>query len=324
MTLWTCATCGVEHPDTERPPTSCAICSDERQRVPPAGQRWTTQAELAAQGCAVVVSEPEPDLFAVEVSQRVGIGHRPLLLRTPGGNLLWDPPGYVDHAGVEAVRARGGVAVIASSHPHLTGASIQWSHALGRVPVLVAAADAAWVRRPDPVVELWSGVREVLPGVTLVPCGGHFAGSAVAHWSAGADGAGVLLTGDTVAIGGDLASVNVMRSYVNNVPLPERAVRRILAAIEPYPYDRLYDGWDVIASDARAVVETTLERYVAWLRGDVDEDADARTVATATPASITPAPTSSGTVGASPWKNHPAVIPIGGTSSTKGVTAATG
>lgn len=272
MTLWTCATCGIEHPDTDAPPRSCAICSDERQRVPPSGQRWTTQDELAAQGCAISVSELEADLHALETSPRVGIGHRSLLLRTPTGNLLWDPPGHLDEAGVATVRRLGGAAVIASSHPHLTGASIQWSHALGRVPVLVAEADSAWVRRPDAVIKTWSGTTEVLPGVTLVPCGGHFAGSAVAHWAAGADARGALLTGDTIMIGGDLASVSVMRSYVNDIPLPERAVRRILAAVEPYPYDRLHGGFATIGSGARAIVEGTLERYVAWLRGDVDED----------------------------------------------------
>jgi len=36
--------------------------------------------------------------------------------------------------------------------------------------------------------------------------------SSVAHWAAGADGRGALLTGDTIAIGADLASVNLMRS----------------------------------------------------------------------------------------------------------------
>ena len=276
MTVWTCATCGIEHPDSAAPPAACAICSDERQWVPPSGQRWTTRAELAEQGCAVTVTELEPDLHAVEVAPRVGIGHRGLLLRTAGGNLLWEPPGYLDEDGVRALRDLGGLAVIASSHPHLTGSSIQWSHALGDVPVLVAAADAAWVRRPDPVVELWSGAREVLPGVRLLPCGGHFAGSAVAHWAAGAGGAGALLTGDTIMIGADLASVSAMRSYVNDIPLPERAVRRILAAIEPYAYDRLYGAFAVIDAGARSVVETTLERYVAWLRGDVDDDAPSR------------------------------------------------
>lgn len=112
----------------------------------------------------------------------------------------------------------------------------------------------------------------MLPRVTFVQCGGHFAGSSVAHWQRGADGAGVLLTGDTIAIGADRVSVNAMRSYVNNIPLPERAIRRILTAIEPYSYDRLYGAFGVIESGASAIVRSSLNRYVAWVRGDVPEE----------------------------------------------------
>ena len=54
MTIWSCATCGIEHPDTENAPAVCAICSDERQFVPATGQRWTTQAQMAAEATAPV------------------------------------------------------------------------------------------------------------------------------------------------------------------------------------------------------------------------------------------------------------------------------
>ena len=73
-----------------------------------------------------------------------------------------------------------------------------WSRAFD-AEVLLCAPDAGWLTRPPerpPVT--WSGALEVLPGVTLVQCG-HFAGSAVVHW-AGAGGAGVLLSGDTIFV----------------------------------------------------------------------------------------------------------------------------
>jgi hypothetical protein len=47
MMAWICARCGVQHPDTERPPPGCPVCSDERQYVGWDGQRWTTMRELA-------------------------------------------------------------------------------------------------------------------------------------------------------------------------------------------------------------------------------------------------------------------------------------
>ena len=55
--------------------------------------------------------------------------------------------------------------------------------------------------RPDPSVQLWDG--DTLPlagGVTLVRCGGHFAGGTVLHWAAGGAGRGALLTGDIVQL----------------------------------------------------------------------------------------------------------------------------
>lgn len=274
MTIWTCTGCGIEHTPSPGPPPVCAICEDERQFVPKRGQRWTTQDELAKAGHRTAVEEIESDLYSITVEPEFAIGQRGLLLRTPEGNLLWEPPGFLGEHVIAAVRALGGVHVISASHPHLTGASIQWSHAFGSARVLVASADRQWIRRPDPAVRLWAGQELILPGVTFVQCGGHFAGSSVAHWGGGADGRGVLLTGDTIAIGADRKSVNVMRSYVNRIPLPERAVRRILAAAALHPYDRIYGAFGELPEDAADIVKRSLERYIAWLRGDIPDEPD--------------------------------------------------
>lgn len=274
MTAWLCRACAIEHSPTPEPPEVCAICSDERQFVPVGGQRWTTQAELAAEGYRATVEQLEPGLHGIEVVPELAIGQRGLLLQTSAGNLLWEPPGYLDDELVERVRDLGGVAVVSASHPHLTGASVSWSRAFGGVPVLVAAADRQWIRRPDPCIQLWAGTHELLPGVVMLQCGGHFAGSSVVHWADGASGRGALLTGDTIAIGADRASVNVMRSYVNKIPLPERAVRRILDTVSPHPYDRLYGAFGTLESGASGTVATSLERYIAWVRGDVPDEPD--------------------------------------------------
>ena len=271
MTIWTCATCAIEHPDTPEPPQSCAICSDERQYIPLTGQRWTTREELAAAGFRTVVTALEPGLHAVETVPELGIGQRGLLVQTPHGNLLWEPPGFIDDSGIGAVRALGGVAVIAASHPHLTGSSIQWSHAFGHVTVYVAAADQQWIRRPDPVIQLWEGMEELLPGLTMHQYGGHFAGSCMVHWPAGAQGRGALLAGDTVGIGQDRKSVNAMRSYVNNIPLPARAIKRILATAEPLTFDRIYGAFATIDSNANHLMGQSLRRYIDWVTGAVEE-----------------------------------------------------
>jgi glyoxylase-like metal-dependent hydrolase (beta-lactamase superfamily II) len=270
VTVWICTACGLEHPDSPLPPPLCAICTEERQFVPVTGQDWTTSERLERAGTTASIVEVEPGLFRLTVTPRVGIGHQALLVRTPSGNLLWEPPGFISSAAVDAVRELGGVAAITGSHPHLMGAAVSWSHAFGQAPVYVAAADAAWSQRPDPAIRLWRGVEGPLPGVSLVQCGGHFPGSSVLLWEHGASGRGVLVTGDTIFIGPDNKTVSAMRSYPNLIPLPERAVRTILDRLHPLSYDRMYGSFgQVVQTDARALVQRSLERYIAWLRGEV-------------------------------------------------------
>jgi hypothetical protein len=132
------------------------------------------------------------------------------------------------------------VVAIAASHPHMFGVQVEWSRALGGVPMLVAEADMSWVARPDPVIRPWSGTVNLLPGVTLTQPGGHSPGSAVVHWAAGADGRGVLLSGDTVLANPDRTSVSFMRSFPNRIPLSAAVVDRVTTHVEQFAFDRLY------------------------------------------------------------------------------------
>jgi glyoxylase-like metal-dependent hydrolase (beta-lactamase superfamily II) len=272
--VWICATCANHYPEATSPPEVCVICADERQWVPATGQRWTTAQELAAAGHRGEVREVEPGLLGVGVDPPVAIGQRALLVRTAEGNLLWDPPGYLDDAAVQAVRDAGGLTVVAASHPHFYGSVAEWSDRFG-AEVLLAEPDARWLTRPPGrPPRTWSGSLAVLPGVTLVQCGGHFPGSAVVHWAEGADGAGVLLSGDTIFVTPGEDRVTFVGSAPNRLPLPERAVRRVVEAVRPYRFDRIYGGWwqPVLRRDAKAVVERSAGRYIQWLRGEVPED----------------------------------------------------
>jgi len=265
---WICATCATEH--AERPDV-CAICADERQWVPASGQAWTTLAELAAAGTRLELSELEPDLFALRTAPGVGIGQESKIVRTPSGLLLWDPPGFVDDDGVAAVRALGDVVAVVPSHPHMFGVQVEWSRALGGVPVLVAEADAGWVARPDDAIRTWSGEVEVLPGVALSQPGGHFPGSAVVHWAAGADGRGVLLSGDTIFANPDRRSAAFMRSYPNHLPLSGAVAQRVAQHVARRPFDRMYNNFSgVIPADARDIVLRSAARHAAWTQGEHD------------------------------------------------------
>ncbi len=267
--MWVCETCGVEHAEAAE---VCSICADERQWVPEDGQKWATLEELAEAGRRVRIEELEPDLFGITVDPKVGIGQQTHLVRTPTGSLLWDPVGYLDEGAVESVRELGEVTAIAASHPHMFGVQVEWSRALGGVPVLVSEADLEWVARPDPAIETWSGRYEVVPGLTLHQLGGHFPGSSVVHWAGGAGGKGVLLVSDTIHANPDRATVTFLRSYPNRIPLSPAVAQRIARALVELPFDRLYDNFGrTIGADASAAVRRSADRYSAWAWGDFDQ-----------------------------------------------------
>jgi glyoxylase-like metal-dependent hydrolase (beta-lactamase superfamily II) len=259
----------------EEPPESCIICQDERQYVGHEGQRWATLGQLVMEDLHSDVREVEPGLLGVGVRPRFAIGQRGLVVSTDAGQVLWDVPGFIDDEAIAAVRERGDLIAITASHPHFYGVAVEWSHAFGGAPILIPEADRQWLMRPDPAVRLWSGTHEVAPGVTLLQLGGHFPGSAVLHWSAGAGGKGALLTGDTISVVQDRRFVTFMRSYPNQIPLPEHSIRRIVDTLEPYPYDRIYGGWwpSVVAENAKQAVRDSATRYIRWTTGAENPDA---------------------------------------------------
>ena len=263
-----CQTCGVQHAQSDKPPALCLICNDERQYVGWEGQQWSTLADMQAAGYKNRFREvdSEPGLWSIDTRPRFAIGQRALLVQTPQGNFLWDSISYLDEETVRRINDLGGLHGMSTSHPHFYGAMIEWSHALGGVPVYVPRADEKWVARPDPAVQLYQGSVELLSGLTLVQCGGHFDGSAVLHWAAGAGGRGALLTGDSISVVADRRWVTFMRSYPNFIPLPESAVRGIIDAVKPYAFDRVYGGWwqNDIKDGGKEAVERSAERYVQW------------------------------------------------------------
>jgi glyoxylase-like metal-dependent hydrolase (beta-lactamase superfamily II) len=264
--IWICPACGANYPGTESEPERCPLCEDERQWVPPGGQRWTTMSRLAAEGCHSVIREIEPGLTGIACEPAVGVGQRGVLVSTGEGNVLWDPAPFVDDAALDAVHAAGGLRAVSASHPHMYGAAVQWSRAF-HAELLLVDVDAGWLMRPDPAVRTWSGALQVAAGVTLVQCGGHFPGSSVLHWAAGAGGRGVILSGDTIMVTPGEDRVSFVYSAPVRLPLAEPGVRGIVRALEPYRFDRIYGGWwdPAIRAGAKAILQRSAERYIELL-----------------------------------------------------------
>ena len=268
MENFICRTCGVQYGESETQPEHCLICEDERQYIGKDGQRWITLAEMQ-KSYQNRIEEIDPHITGIGTTPGFAIGQRALLVQTPNGNVLWDSVSLIDEATVEAIRARGGIRAIAVSHPHTVGSLVEYSHAFGNVPIYWHADNREWAMRPDPAFVFWEGeTRQLMEGLTLIRCGGHFTGSDVLHWSAGAQGKGALLTGDTMQVAQDRRYVSFMYSYPNMIPLNARAVEHIVDSVEPYEFDRIYGGWwdSIVKSDAKAAAKRSAERYIRAIR----------------------------------------------------------
>ncbi len=146
---------------------------------------------------------------------------------------------------------------------------VEWSRAFGGAPISLHADHAPWVMRADGAVRFWEGESvELVPGVRVLRCGGHFPGSSVLHWPAAEDGWGALFTGDTIKVVADTRYVTFMYSYPNDIPLDARTVQAIADAVEPLAFARLYDGWTEVRGDAKEAVRRSAERYIAHVRGE--------------------------------------------------------
>jgi hypothetical protein len=259
-----CTTCGVQYAESVVPPERCPICEDERQYVGWEGQKWTTLKEMQFTHRNRLDVEG-PELISLVTEPKFAIGQRAIHVRTPEGNVLWDCITLVDDRSVAAIQALGGVSAIAISHPHYYASMVEWSRALGDVPIYLHAADGEWVLRPHPAIVFWQGeAHTVAPGLTLIRLGGHFPGGTVLHWAGGARGKGALLSGDILQVGLDRRTVSFMYSYPNYIPVNGGTVRRIMQILEPYPFDQIYGAWfgQNIMAGGKQALRNSADRYI--------------------------------------------------------------
>lgn len=268
MTKYICETCGTQHGDSKEAPSHCAICEDERQYVGWDGQRWSTHEALRQSHVQRI--EEENGLLAFGVSPAFAIDQRAFLLPTDAGNILWESLSVVTEEAVDAIRACGGVDRIVVSHPHFYAAMGEWSDALGGVPITIHEADRQWVQRPHTAIELWSGDELALSdNVTLVRCGGHFAGSTALHWAGGPRRGGALFSGDALQVAVDRRHVSFMYSYPNLVPMRTSDVITMRDRLAKYDFEDVFGytwGRNIIGG-GREAVDVSFARHLAAVKG---------------------------------------------------------
>jgi hypothetical protein len=237
------------------------VCEDPRQYVALEGQQWTSLEDLRADHTNAI--RDEGSLVGIGTEPKFAIGQRALLVPHSDGNVLWDCVTLLDDDTEREIDSRGGLHAIAISHPHYYSAMVEWAHRFD-CPVWLHEADREWVMRDDPKLRFWSGdTFDLGDGLTLIRCGGHFAGGTVLHRD------GDVLTGDIVQVIPDRGWVSFMYSFPNYIPLPEAEIRAIEAALAPFAFERIYGAWwgAVIPRDGKAIVQRSAQRYVDALNG---------------------------------------------------------
>ncbi|WP_250633126.1 MBL fold metallo-hydrolase [Pinirhizobacter soli] len=264
MTPFICITCGTQYEPSDAPPEDCPVCVDERQYVNWDGQQWATHAELQAQNKLRI--EEDNGVFALSMPAGFAIPQRAMHLPTDAGNILFECVSMVNDEAVRALHARGGVDRIIISHPHFYTSMVEWSEALGGVPILLNAADREWVKRSSPRIEFWEGDHHVLsPDVTLIRTGGHFPGCTALHWKNGPRPGGTLFAGDTPQVVFDRRHVTFMYSYPNYMPMKPSDVRTMRERLAGFEFEDVYGytwGRNIIGG-ARAAVDASFDRYLA-------------------------------------------------------------
>ena len=262
MPCFICETCGTQFAPSEHPPERCPICEDERQYVGWQGQRWTTHSELGERHALHIADDH--GLLGIDLPG-FGIPQRALLLPTDAGNLMWECVSLVTRQAVDALKARGGVDRIVISHPHFYSAMVEWSDALGGVPILLHRADAQWVQRPSSRIEFWDGdALRLSDAVTLIRVGGDFDGSTALHWKDGPRSGGALFPGDALQVAQDRRHVAFMYSYPNFIPMASADVLAMRRRLQGLKFDDVYGysrGRNILGG-GRAAVDASFDRHL--------------------------------------------------------------
>lgn len=257
-----CTNCGTQYDDTDSPPTTCRVCADDRQYLGRNGQHWTTHDTLLRTHRQRI--EMDEHLLGIGIVEPFAIPQRALVVRTGAMNVLWDCVSLVTPEAVDRLNGLGGVDAIAISHPHFYSSMVEWSRALGDVPIHVHAADAAWIARTSPNLRRWSGdALDLGADLRLVHCPGHFPGSALLHWTP-PKGRAVVLAGDSPHVAADRRHVSIMHSVPNHVPVGPAVIRDVQRRLSGLAIDDVYGftwGLNVIG-DGRSAVDESLDRYL--------------------------------------------------------------
>lgn len=267
MSNYTCKSCGVQHAANTQPET-CQICARDDLYIHDRKQQWLSPSDHYNQHQAIW-QHMETGLTRLSITPKIAIGQDAYLVQTQNGNYLWDCVPLINQQIIDDIKTRGGLKAIAISHPHFYANMADWSAAFGDIPIYIHKNDQQWVPQPSDNIIFWQGdILQLEDDLTLIKCGGHYAGSTALHWAGTADNKALLLGSDTIAPWGAKNAVHAtfMRNFNLSIPLPAHKVAHIGKTIAPFKFDRLYGSFKMnIMQNADIFVQQSVHAYVKAL-----------------------------------------------------------
>ncbi|KAM0306226.1 hypothetical protein ACHAPM_000787 [Fusarium culmorum] len=231
-------TCGTQFgiPFDERPST-CRMCNEPRQFVPPSGQSWTALEKLQANHRnEFKQDEHDGRIWSIFSKPQIAIGQRAVFIKTEHGNVLWDCISLSDDETIQFVNSHGAKKF--------------------DCPVYLVAEDQEWLNREDTEhrrVFFDGETQDILPGVTMVKLGGHFPGSSVLHWNNN-------ISGLNRAHHNENHQIFLFHyAFPNFIPLGPTAMRLMWKRLRPWDFTSVYSLFFTTTVHESSVKEIILE-----------------------------------------------------------------
>ncbi len=232
-------------------PASCPLCLDARHVVPQGG--WSFRdADEAAALFPCHWAEMEPGVWRFWNDPVNGIGSHSYLIRTEAGNMMFEGCAVYSAAALEHIRALGGVAVLAASHPHAYGALWQ----------LQDRFDPELALHPGDLA--WSGAVRVtwpfdhylmpLPGLHLWLTAGHFDGHTVLF----DEQRKILFCGDALKFELDpgdprrATTISAHKAFVRGIPLTLDELARYREVFAPLDFVQTWTPFEQVRNAGRS------------------------------------------------------------------------
>jgi len=256
-----CTACGTQFPEHYKEKL-CAICNEERQYIPSAGQTWTTHDQILTTHTTDIVKLND-HLYEIVITPRFAIGQRAFLVLSESGNILWDCIPLLDQKVIDFINEIGGLQAIAISHPHYYSNMNDWAEQF-KCPIYIHKKDEQYISDKGNRIKLWE--EDEMPlwdDIKIINIDGHFAGSSILlHQNMSEKG--TMLCGDTMYLSPNLQHFAIMYSYPNRMPLPVSEIKRIKKRLEVLEFDAVYGfySYQNLTKNVKQILNNSIEKYL--------------------------------------------------------------